>query len=146
VGSNRTLARRLCIYHRQPIYDIEQVEKIANLVDGLYSWDILTPFENGTICTFSDYYLHRTTDLIQVELVNFLSVYQAFTLENHDQWIDINNDVLKLLKEEETKVDPINQSAKEAPAKDEKEGRLKRIRNNIYSVLLAGYQGWKRTQ
>lgn len=115
------------IYHRKPIFDIDEVEKMATLVGGMASWDGLTPFENNTLYEFEDYYLYYFPDLtqLQVEMINFLIIYKAFTLENFKKWPEINEHVLDLLKEEELKVNITYEASRKAWAKKEKNRKLK---------------------
>lgn len=126
------------IYHRQPIHDVEQAEKIATLVGRMSSWDRLTSFENNTIYEFDDYYVYYLPDVtqLQVELINFLAIYEAFMLENHEQWIDINEQVLELLKEEEIKVNIVNESIRAAWAKKEKKLKLNFYLKKIGAIVL----------
>jgi hypothetical protein len=114
------------VYHRQPIYDIEKVENVATMIGSMSPWDRLTSFENGTIYTFDEYYLYYSPDLtqLQVELINFLDIYKAFTLENYKEWVNINLQVLELLKAEEIKVNIVNESLRKAWAKKEKKRNL----------------------
>lgn len=114
------------VYHRQPIYDIEKVENVATMIGSMSPWDRLTSFENGTIYTFDEYYLYYSPDLtqLQVELINFLDIYKAFTLENYQEWVNINLQVLELLKAEEIKVNIVNESLRKAWAKKEKKRNL----------------------
>ncbi|MBB5395274.1 hypothetical protein [Mucilaginibacter sp. AK015] len=115
------------VYHRQPIDDVEEVEKVATMIGFMSSWDRLTSFEDNTIYEFGDYYLFYYPDLklLQAELRNFLAIYKAFTLENYTQWVDINLQVLQLLKEEEIRVNAVNASFRKACAKKEKKRKLK---------------------
>ena len=125
------------IYHRQPIFDIDEVEKIATLVGGLYSWDVLTSFENNTILNFEEYYPYYFPDLtqLQVELNSFLDLYKAFTLENFEQWGEINGQVLELLKAEEIEVNIVNESLRKAWAKKEKKIKLTRLLKKVFAIV-----------
>lgn len=125
-------------YHRQPIYDVEEVENIAILLGSMSSWDRITSFENNTIYTFEDYYVYYSPDLtqLQVELIDFLAIYKAFTLENYKQWVDINLQVLELLKEEEIQVNIVNESFRKAWAKKEKKRKLKLYLKKIGAIVL----------
>jgi hypothetical protein len=130
------------VYHRQPIFDVEEVERVATMVGSMSSWNRLTSFENNAIYEFEDYYLYYAADLtqLQVELINFLDIYKAFTLENHEQWIDINEQVLELLKEEEIRVNIVNESLRKAWAKKEKKRKLKfYLKKTGAIVLLLGF-------
>ncbi|RFZ85067.1 hypothetical protein DYU05_05550 [Mucilaginibacter terrenus] len=116
------------IYHKQPIYDINEVENIAALVGSLYSPLKLTAFENSTIYNFDEYvifYLPDSTQL-QVELINFLSMYKAFTLDNYDQWADINEQVLELLKVEEASAEELDELIFRAKLKKDKRRKWRR--------------------
>jgi hypothetical protein len=126
------------IYHRQPIYDVKEVERVATLVGSMSSWDRLTSFEDTTIYKFEDYGLYYADDLtqLQVELINFLDIYKAFSLENYKQWDDINLQVLELLKEEEIKVNIVNESLRKAWAKNEKKRKLKFHLKKIGAIVL----------
>jgi hypothetical protein len=126
------------VYHRQPIYNIEEAEKIATLVGTMSSWNLLTPFENDTIYTFSDYYVYYLPDFtqLQADLIKFLSLYKAFTLENYQQWISINKQVLELLKEEEIKDYLENASFRKAQLKKEKKKKVIRYIVTIAAFLL----------
>jgi len=125
-------------YHRQPIYDIEEVEKITILLGSMSSWDRLTSFENNIIYEFDDYYLYYADDLTQLqeELINFLNLYKSFTLENYMQWVDINEQVVELLKEEEVQVNIVNESIRKAWAKKEKKRKLKFYLKKIGAIVL----------
>jgi protein-S-isoprenylcysteine O-methyltransferase Ste14 len=71
-----------------------------------------------------------------------LAIYKAFTLENHTQWVDINEQVLELLKEEEINVNVVNESINKAWAKKEKKRKLKLYLKKIGAiVLLLGFFG-----
>ena len=126
------------IYHREPIFDIDEVEKMATLIGGLYSWDTLTHFENNTLITFNDYYAYYSPDLtaLQVEIINFLDFYKAFTLDNFKQWLVINEQVLELLKEEEIKVNVVNEANRETWTKKNRKRKLKRQLRQIAIVVL----------
>lgn len=126
------------VYHRQPIFDVKAIEKVATMVGGMLSWDKLTSFEYDTIYMFDDYYMYYFPDLtqLQVELINFLAIYEAFTLENHTQWVEINEQVLELLKEEEINVNVVNESINKAWAKKEKKRKLKLHLKKIGAIVL----------
>jgi hypothetical protein len=126
------------VYHRQPIHDVEEVESIATMVGSMSSWDRLTFFENDTIYMFEDYIIYYSADFIQlqIELINFLTIYKAFTLENYKQWVDINLQVLELLKEEEIQVNIVNESFRKAWAKKEKKRKLKLYLKKIGAIVL----------
>lgn len=126
------------VYHRQPIFDVEEVERVATMIGSMSSWDRLTSFEDNTIYEFEDYYLYYAADLtqLQVELTNFLDIYKAFTLENYKQWVDINLQVLELLKDEEIKVNIVNESLRKAWAKNEKRRKLKLNLKKIGTIML----------
>ncbi|MBK0379732.1 hypothetical protein [Mucilaginibacter segetis] len=126
------------VYHRQPIFDIDAIEKVATLLGSMSLWNKLTSFEKNTIYEFEDYYVYYSPDLtqLQVELINFLGIYKAFTLENYKQWVDINLQVSELLKEEEVKVNIVNQSVRKAWAKKEKKRKLKFYLKKIGAIVL----------
>jgi hypothetical protein len=126
------------VYHRQPIYDIEEAEKIATLVGTMQTMGILTAFEENTIYEFSDYDMYYTPDSpeLQAGLINFLGIYKAFTLENYQQWISINEQVLDLLKEEEIRVNKENESFKKAWSRKAKKKKIIRYIATIAAFLL----------
>ncbi|QHS56406.1 hypothetical protein GWR56_12975 [Mucilaginibacter sp. 14171R-50] len=126
------------IYHRQPIDDVEEAEKVAKMVGSMSSWDRLTPFENDTIYEFDEYHIYYSPDLtqLQVELSSFLAIYKAFTLGNYTQWVDINLQVLELLKEKEKRVNAVNESLRKAWAKKEKKRKLKLYLKRIGALVL----------
>jgi len=126
------------VYHRQPIYDIEEAEKIATLVGTMQTMGILTAFEENTIYEFSDYDMYYAPDSpeLQAGLINFLGMYKAFTLENYHQWISINKQVLELLKEEEIKDYLENASFRKAQLKKEKKKKVIRYIVTIAAFLL----------
>jgi hypothetical protein len=126
------------VYHRQPIYNIEEAEKIATLVGTMQTMGILTAFENDTIYEFSNYdmYYAPYSPELQAGLINFLGMYKAFTLENYQQWISINEQVLELLKEEEIRVNKENESFKKAWSRKAKKKKIIRYIATIAAFLL----------
>jgi|GEM_PF-1717526 len=126
------------VYQRQPVFDVDEVEKVATIVGSMSSFDRLTSFENNTIYMFDDYDIYYSPDLtqLQVELINFLNLYKSFTLENYMQWVDVNEQVLELLKEEEIQVNIVNESIRKAWAKKEKKRKLKLYLKKIGAIVL----------
>ncbi|RFZ85066.1 hypothetical protein DYU05_05545 [Mucilaginibacter terrenus] len=94
------------VYQRLPIDEVKEVERVANLVDNILSAKKLTDFENSSIYTFDDYYVHYPPEFreLKVELKNFLTIYNPFTLQNYTHWVNINEQVLELLKEKESQI------------------------------------------
>lgn len=126
------------IYHRHPIQNVTEVEKVAILVGSISSWDILTSFETDTIYMFDDYDIYYLPDLtqLQVELINFLSIYEAFTLENYEQWADINGKVLELVNEEAIKAEIVNRSIRKTWTKKARNEKLKRYIKGFAGIFI----------
>jgi hypothetical protein len=144
VTSNSPICARVLlgrIYeHLIAIDDISKVEDIAALVGKVDSISItLTGFECNKIFVFSDYemfYLPDTTQL-EVELICFLDIYKPFTLENYDQWPEINNQVLEVLKEEEAKEDIFNASMRRSLKQRERKRKLKNFLVGSISIIIS---------
>jgi hypothetical protein len=144
VTSNSPICARVLlgrIYeHLIAIDDISKVEDIAALVGKVDSIRItLTGFECNKIFVFGDYemfYLPDTTQL-QVELICFLNIYKPFTLENYDQWHEINSQVLAVLKEEEAKEDIINASIRKSFKQRERKRKLKNFLIGSLSIIIS---------
>ncbi|MBW4890032.1 hypothetical protein KXQ82_09905 [Mucilaginibacter sp. HMF5004] len=128
------------IYHRYPIFNFEEAEKVATTVGNLSSWNTLTSFENNTIYVFEDYVMYYlpNENQLQEELINFLSLYEAFTLENHEQWADINLQVLELLKAEEIKVNRVNESNRKKWTRKARKENLKQFAIKLTVFLIVG--------
>lgn len=87
---------------------------------------------------FDDYDIYYSPDLtqLQIELINFLSLYKSFNLENSMQWVDINLQVLELLKAEELQVNIVDESLRKASAKKERKRKVKLHLKNIGVAVL----------
>jgi len=128
-----------CIYRRfTDDSDTLSGENAATMVGELQNYDTLTGYEVDQIYEFYDYDFYYLPDItkLQVELINFLSLYEAFTLENYKQWVDVNLQVLELLKEEEIQVNIVNESFRKEWAKKEKKRKLKFYLKNIGVAVL----------
>lgn len=134
-----TLRVLMGIIYQKLINDIDTitVETATGLVGELNSTDILTPFEYGKIYSFEDYEFFYQDDLtqLQVDILNFLSIYKNFNLFNYDQWAEINAKVEETLKEEQVKANIVNDSFKKDWEKREAKRKLKK--RIVIVVLVA---------
>ncbi len=83
------------------------VEQAAVLTGRLNDREILSGFESGRMWAFDDYEILCLPDTcqLQVEIINFLSMYKEFSLNNYDQWPTINSRVEEVIKAEQEKLD-----------------------------------------
>jgi hypothetical protein len=92
--------------------DTLTIETAAKLIGAMQSFGTLTHFEVGKRYSFDDYDLYYPPDLreLQVDIFDFLSIYESFTLNNYSEWAEINHRVELILKHKqaETKIIPLS--------------------------------------
>jgi hypothetical protein len=118
--------------------DAMTVEAAAKFLSKIETFNILTTFESNNIYAFDDYEIYYLPDLtqLQVDLIHFLAVYEAFDLKNYEEWPQINTEVEKTLKEEEAQAHIINEGLSAAWQKKGKKRRLTRKLRLILTVLI----------
>ncbi|MGF7041042.1 hypothetical protein [Mucilaginibacter lappiensis] len=117
--------------------DAMTVEAAAKFLSKIETFNILTTFESNNIYAFDDYEIYYLPDLtqLQVDLIHFLAVYEAFDLKNYEEWPQINTGVEKTLKEE-AQAHIINEGFRAAWQKKGKKRRLTRKLRLILTVLI----------
>jgi hypothetical protein len=118
-----------CVYRRfMDDNDALTIEETATMVGTLQNYNALTDYEIDQIYEFYDYNLYYPPDLtqLQVELFNFLLIYEPFTLDNYNRWEEINAGVIEELKNNEIQQNIVNQSFIKQYQKKERKKKLKR--------------------
>jgi hypothetical protein len=125
------------IYHERLTDDLEEIEETAILVGRLAAWNVLSRLENNRIYEFQDYTIYYYPDLthLLVSLNAFLSLYKSFTLDNYEQWTDINHQVLEELKKEQAKDDMVIESYRKAYEKKQKKRKLTLLFKRVAVVI-----------
>lgn len=108
--------------------DAITTEAAASLTGRLLNKPNLTPFELNKICSFEDqeYFYHGDQVQLQDDLINFLSIYKDLSLYNYDQWVGINIQIEKFLKEEQVKAKAKNEKFQKQWGKAQRKRKLKR--------------------
>jgi hypothetical protein len=104
------------------------LKEAAVFVGRTTDCEIPTLFESTKAYTFEDYeffYLPDVTQL-QVDILNFLSIYKGFNLYNYDRWPEINILVEETLKPEEEKLQASRAASEKIWKKREAKRKLKR--------------------
>jgi hypothetical protein len=91
------------------------VEAAAKLIGAMQSFGTLTHFEVDKRYSFDDYDLYYPPDLreLQVDIFDFLSIYEPFTLKNYIEWPEINHRIELILKHKQVEAKIIPLSVKE---------------------------------
>lgn len=114
------------------------VEEAANLTGNLDHFDGLTSFEHNNVWNFEDYVYYDPTQL-QVDLLDFLSTYEAFNLQNYKQWLQINIHVEEILKEKKAISDKIYEQYKITSEKKTRKMKIqKRLKLGVAISFLVG--------
>jgi hypothetical protein len=114
------------------------VEEAAKLTGDLYHFDELTSFEHNNIWNFENYEYYDPTQL-QVDLLDFLSTYEAFNLQNYEQWLQINIKVAEILKEKKAISDKIYEQYKITWEKKTRNQKIKkRLKLGVTILFLVG--------
>jgi hypothetical protein len=111
------------------------IEGAAVLLGRLIDYDDLELYEYHNICAFEEYELYYYPDLtqLQVDLINFLSIYQDFTFDNIEQWPQINSSVEVVFKNEQEKDDAIRAANTKVWEKRE---RIRKIKRTVALALI----------
>ena len=124
------------IYHKlTDDNETTSVQDAVEFVGRMSMREIPTQFECNSIYTFEEYEFYYLPDVtqLQVEIIDFLSIYENFSLHNWNQWPEINKQVETTLIEKQAEVDLVNESFKKA---HEKRVRIKKRRINILMGVL----------
>jgi hypothetical protein len=119
-----------CVYRRfTDDSDMLTIKDTAKMVGRLQNYEALTGYEVNQIYEFYDYDLYYLSDLtqLQVNLLNFLLIYEPLTLDNYNRWEEINAGVIEELKNYEIRQDIVNQSFIKQYQKKERKKKLKRF-------------------
>ncbi|MES2061180.1 MAG: hypothetical protein V4456_04630 [Bacteroidota bacterium] len=118
-----------CVYRRfTDDSDTLSGENAATMVGELQNYDTLTGYEVDQIYEFYDYDFYYLPDIthLEVNLFNFLLIYEPFTLDNYNQWEEINTGVVEELNKNRVQQEIINQSFIKQYQKTERKKKLKR--------------------
>jgi hypothetical protein len=112
------------------------VETAAKLLETFLDFKSLSSFEISSIYTFDDYEIYYWPDLtqLQVELMDFLSEYDLFTIDNYTKWAEINVQVETVLERKEAEAVIISASFRNTW---EKNTRMQRIKRKLKIAVAA---------
>ena len=110
------------------------VETAAKLIGAMQNFGTLTNFEVNQMYSFDDYDLYYPPDLMElrVDIIDFLSIYEPFTLKNYSKWAEINHGVELILKQKQAEAEIIAESI------------IEKWQANKNSISRVGSQGLKR--
>lgn len=95
--------------------DALTVEAAAKLIGAVQNVGTLTHFEVSKMYSFDDYDLYYPPDLteFQVDIIEFLCIYEPFTLKNYREWPEINHKIELILKQKQAEAEIALESFKE---------------------------------
>ena len=120
--------------------DALNVAGAAVLIGRLVFSSELTDFECDNMYVFEDYECCYSDDTqLEVDIIDFLSTYEAFNLQNYDQWPQINSQVEEILKEKKAEADKIYEGIKIAREKNKRKLKIKKnVARALFIVILVG--------
>jgi len=114
------------------------VEAAAKLLGTFLDFNSLSSFEINSIYSLDDYEIYYWPDLtqLQVELIDFLSVYEWFNLDNYQEWKGINAQVEIVLERKEAEGEIISTSFRNTWEKNIRMQRVKRKLKIAVAVIV----------
>lgn len=114
------------------------VETAAKLLGTLYNFNSLSSFEINSIDTLDDYEIYYSPELtqLQVDLIDFLSEYDLFTIDNYNDWREINTQVEAVLKRKEAEAEAIAAIFRNTWDKNRRKQRIRRRVKFSIAVII----------